>query len=331
MGLFDFLKKKPEDTPAPAPASSPAAPTTENSSAPTPTEAAKPSGPRYKGSNYQMPDAPAPVPVPQIPPAPPIPLPEPFGQQAPQLPDFQPLNILEQLLMQAAVEPQFRSPFYQALLGEEVVVVMAGKEDQEPGEITPTEGMEIQLQALHDGKIAVFTAVERIFDNGAVPEGSVAYMRLRGHDFFTMVQGADCALNPFSAVGKLLAADEIQALLSGQLFEMPDPQDMQVSLHQPEPEPTELLAGLREYSATQPHIRAVYLTEMRMQHNPQEARLLLAFDTEEKDPAFLQELGPIIQGKIGEAQFVDLMLIDPTSEEPLVQYLLQTTPVYQRA
>ncbi|UPL47483.1 enhanced serine sensitivity protein SseB [Hymenobacter sublimis] len=335
MGLFDFLKKKPEDAAAPAsaPTPSPAAatPGADSPATPASTEQNKPAGPRYKGSNYQMPAAPAAPPMPHIPPAPPIPLPGAFGEEAPQLPDFQPLNILEQLLMQAAVEPQFRSPFYQALLGEEVVVVMAGKEGQEPGEITPTEGMEIQLQALHDGKIAVFTAVERIFDNGAVPEGSVAYMRLRGHDFFTMVQGADCALNPFSAVGKLLAADEVQALLSGQLFEAPNPQDMQVSLHQPEPEPTELLEGLREYSATQPHIRTVYLTEMRMQHNPQEARLLVAFDTEQQDPAFLQDLGPVIQGKIGDAQFVDLMLIDPNSEEPLIQYLLTTTPVYQRA
>ncbi|MBT9392560.1 enhanced serine sensitivity protein SseB [Hymenobacter sp. NST-14] len=333
MGLFDFLKKKPEDgasAPTPTPAATPAP--AAGAAPAAPTESA---GPRYKGSNYTMPAEEAPAPMPFIPPAPPIPLPMPGqpgpGQQPTLPPDFQPLNILEQLLMQAAVEPQFRSPFYQALLGEEVVVVMAAKEDQEPGEITPTEGMEIQLQALHDGKIAVFTAVERIFDNGAVPEGSVTYMRLRGHDFFTMVQGAECALNPFSSVGKLLPADEIQALLAGQLFEAPAPQDLQVSLHQPEPEPTELYEGLRAYSATQDHIRKVYLTEMRMQNNPGQSRLLVAIDTEQQDPAFLQDLGPVIQGKIGESQFVDLMLIDPASEEPLIQYLLTTEPVYSRA
>ncbi|GAB3222345.1 hypothetical protein GCM10027346_00040 [Hymenobacter seoulensis] len=332
MGLFDFLKKKPED--APAPASTPT-PAPDQGAATTPAESAKPSGPRYKGANYQAPATPAPAPasMPFIPPAPPIPLPGTYEGEVPtpQVPDFQPLNILEQLLMQAAMDPQFRSPFYQALLGEEVYVVMAAAEGQEPGEVTPTEGMEIQLQALHDGKIAVFTAVERIFDNGAVPQDSVAYMRLRGHDFFTMTQGADCALNPFSSVGKLLPVDEVQALLSGQLFEMPPQQDMQVSLHQPEPEPTELLEALREYSAGQDHIRNVYLTEMRLQQDPQQARLLLAFDTESQDPAFLQDLGPIIQGKIGSAQFVDLMLVDPNSEEPLIQYLLTTTPVYQRA
>ncbi|WP_426491763.1 enhanced serine sensitivity protein SseB C-terminal domain-containing protein [Hymenobacter sp. 102] len=326
MGLFDFLKKKDEGTPAPASTPTPGA---------TPTPAApgadKPAGPRYKGSNYQMPATPAPAAVPHIPPAPPIPLPGVDGPMVPPMPDFQPLNILEQLLMQAAVEPQFRSPFYQALLGEEVVVVMAAQEGQEPGEVTPTEGMEIQLQALHDGKIAVFTAVERIFDNGAVPEGSVAYLRLRGHDFFTMVKGADCALNPFSAVGKLLEAPEIDALLAGQLFEAPPQQDIQVSLHDPEPEPTALKDALREYSAGNEKIQAVYLTEMRMQHNPQESRLLLAFQADDQDPAFLQELGPVIQGNIGETQFVDMMLIDPTSQEPLVHYLLNSEPVYKRA
>ncbi|OWP62045.1 hypothetical protein CDA63_16215 [Hymenobacter amundsenii] len=331
MGLFDFLKKKPEDgasAPTPAAPSSPAA---DSGAAAQPTAPAELTGPRYKGANYTMPAEEAPAPMPFIPPAPPIPMPGNQGGMMPEQVDFQPLNILEHLLMQAAQDPQFRTPFYQALLGEEIVVVMAAKEGQEPGEITPSEGMEIQLQALHDGKIAVFTAVERLFDNGAVPEGSVTYMRLRGHDFFTMVQDADCALNPFSAVGKLLPADEIKALMAGQLFEAAPPQDVQVSLHQPDPEPTELLAGLREYCATQPAINKVYLTEMRMQNAPDQSRLLVAFDSEEKDPAFLQDLGPVIQGKINEAQFVDLMLIDPASEEPLNQYLLTTEPIYSRA
>lgn len=330
MGLFDFLKKKPEDaaaapapTPTPAPAVSSATPTP---AAAAPTTDDKSSGPRYKGSNYQMPAPPAPAPVPPLPQSPPIPMPP-----QPDFSAFQPQNILEQLLLQAATEPQFRSPFYQALLGEEVVVVMAPKEDMEPGEITPTEGMEIQLQVLNDGKIPVFTAVERIFDSGAVPEGSVTYMRLRGHDFFTMVQGAECALNPFSQAGKLLAADEINALLAGQLFDAPAPQDMQVALNQPAEEPVALKEGLRTYAAGNSHIQAIYLAEMQMQQNPAERRLLLAFHTEEQDPAFLQELGPIIQGNIGEAQFVDLMLIDLNSEEPLIQYLLSTEPVYQRA
>lgn len=326
MGLFDFLKKKSEDAPAPVSTPTPAAAPTPGAPAPDATD--KSSGPRYKGSNYQMPAAPAPAPMPQIPQAPPIPIPP-----MPDMGAFQPTNILEQLLLQAASDPAFRSPFYQALLGEELVVVMAPQEGMEPGEITPTEGMEIQLQVLHDGKIPVFTSVERIFESGAVPADTVTHMRLRGHDFFTMVQGAECALNPFSPVGKLLAADEIAALLAGELFEMPNPQDMQVALNQPAEEPVALKEALREYAAGQDHVKAIYLAEMQMQHNPEERRLLLAIHTEQQDqdPAFLQDLGPIIQGNIGEAQFVDLMLIDPNSEEPLVQYLLQTEPVYQRA
>ncbi|SNC61581.1 SseB protein N-terminal domain-containing protein [Hymenobacter gelipurpurascens] len=328
MGLFDFLKKKPEDAAAPISSTTPSAAPATAPEAAAPEATDKPSGPRYKGSNYQMPAAPSSAPMPQIPQAPPIAIPP-----MPDMGSFQPTNILEQLLLQAATDPAFRSPFYQAVLGEEVIVVMAPQEGMEPGETTPTEGMEIQLQVLHDGKIPVFTSVERIFESGAVPPESVTYMRLRGHDFFTMVQGAECALNPFSPVGKLLAADEIAALLSGQLFEMPNPEDMQVALNQPAEEPVALKEALREYAAGQDHVQAIYLAEMQMQHNPEERRLLLAFHTDQEgqDPAFLQDLGPIIQGNIGEAQFVDLMLIDPNSQEPLIQYLLQTEPVYRRA
>jgi len=250
----------------------------------------------------------------------------------PQPPAFTPTNILEELLMRAAAEPEVRPSFYQALLAEELIVITAPKEDTPAGEVTVEAGTEIQLQVLHDGKIPVFTSKERIFDGENVPE-PLSFLRLRGFDLFNMIQGADCALNPFSVVGKLLPAGEIADLLAGKLFEGgPAAPEGQMLIGPPAEYPAALADALRAYCAEQPFIEAAYLAELRLENSPEPPRLLLAFHTEQSDPAFLQELGPIIQGTLqGDHQFVDMMLLDPSSDEPLNQYFAQVEPVYQRA
>ncbi|GAA3994177.1 hypothetical protein GCM10022408_00510 [Hymenobacter fastidiosus] len=317
MGLFDFLKSKKDSaapaaptTPAPAPAGSDAA-------------AAAPAGPRYKGASYT-----SPVPA-AIPPMPPMPLMPPL----PQAPPFEPVNILEQLLMSAANQPEARPDFYRALLGEELVLVMQPKEGEPGGEVQPAEGMEIQLQVLNDGKIPVFSSVERLYEGGMEVD-SVPYLRIRGLDFFQMVQGAECALNPFSAAGKLLPADELADLLAGRLFPGGTEalgQQIPVMLGQPADYPTPLLEALRTFSAEKPAIQAVYIAQAQLQDNSAPPRLLLAFHTDDNDAAFLQELGPVVQGNISDHELVDVLVLDPNNAaEPLNQYFTTVEPIYKR-
>ncbi|TGE16430.1 enhanced serine sensitivity protein SseB C-terminal domain-containing protein [Hymenobacter elongatus] len=313
MGLFDFLKSNKQApqapaTPAPADASAPAA-------APAPA-----TGPRYKGSSVTAPVSavPAPMPMPQMP------IPE-----LPSMPHFEPNNVLEQLLLNAATMPEFRPGFYQALLNEEVLVVTIAKEGGPLGEITPVEGMEIQLQVLNDGKIPVFTSKERIFE-GDTAEDSLPYMRLRGLDFFQMVQGAECALNPFSTVGKLLPASEIAELLATSMGQSA-PGNMQVMLGPATEEHAALIEALRGFALSKPQVEAAHVAMVHFQDNNAPSRLLLAFYTDDNDPAFLEEMGAVIQGNIQESDLVDVMVLDKTSDEPLNQYFLQAEPAYKRA
>ncbi|TGE24108.1 hypothetical protein E5K00_02520 [Hymenobacter aquaticus] len=318
MGLFDFLKSNkpaPQAPASPAPAAPGAAP-----SAPAP-DASAPAGPRYKGSSYTSPTpaAPAPsMPMPQMP------IPE-----LPSMPHFEPLNVLEQLLFNAATMPEFRPGFYQALLNEEVFVVTIPKEGEPGGEVTPVEGMEIQLQVLNDGKIPVFTAKERIFEAEGTDE-LLPYMRLRGLDFFQMVQGADCALNPFSTVGKMLPATEIAELLSSNLAQAA-PGNVQVMLGAPTEEHAKIIEALRQFALSKPQVEAAHVAVVHFQDNTTPSRLLLAFYTDDNDPAFLEEMGPVMQGNIQENDLVDVMVLDKASPEPLNQYFLQAEPVYKRA
>ena len=309
MGLFDFLKpkKQPTDTPA--------------TPAPVPSSTPPASGPRYKGATFTSPVAPPP-PAPVLPPPP------------PPMPAFEPLNQLEDMLLRAAADPDGRPDFYRALLREDVYVLTQPKEGQAAGEIPVTQNMEVQLQVLHDGKIPVFTAPERIYDSSVVKD-EVPYLRLSGFDLFQMVQGADCALNPFSSLGKLLMANELAELLAGQLFEAAPHQiapETQVLLGQPAEFPTALVESLSTYAAGQPLIRAIYLAQMQLPDSQEPPRLLLGFDVEGEDTAFLQEIGPVIQHHLDAThQFVDIVLVSPDSEEPLSHYFYQTEPVYKRS
>ncbi|QNE39670.1 hypothetical protein F1C16_08945 [Hymenobacter sp. NBH84] len=322
MGLFDFLKPKNEPTSTPTPSATP--------TPSTPEQPATPGGPRYKGSNYTSPPqagVPAPPPMPPMPP-----MQEPYIPPMPPMPDFEPTNVLEELLMRAAAEPSARPIFYRALLQEEVVVVLHPKEGLEPGEVTPTEGMEIQLQVLNDGKIPVFTSLERVSD-GAVEQETISYLRLRGIDLFQMVQGADCALNPFSPVGKLLPAAELADLLAGNLTNIPgegEGQEMQVMLGPPHESTAGLAEAVRTYCATNPDIEAAYLAQMQIQGSPEPPRLLLAFHSTAANPDFLQEFGPTLQEHLTNQPQLDMMLIDPASGEPINQYFLQSEPIYQK-
>jgi hypothetical protein len=254
----------------------------------------------------------------------------------PQVQPFQPTNHLEEVLVQAATtnDPLSRLHFYRALLEEELLVLTVPKEGAPAGEQQVEAGSEIQLQVLNDGKLPVFSSQDRIFDAEVVQE-QVPFLRLRGHDLFSMAQGAEFALNPFSTVGKLLQAEEIADMLSGRIFQgaegQPAPQGMQVILGPPTEDLTALTKALGEFCTAHPQIETAYLTQMIVQGSPEPPRLLLAFRSDDGDPAFMEELGPVIQGSLQQEIPVDMMLLDPASQEPIMQFFNQAEPFYERA
>jgi len=334
MGLFDFLKK-PESTPAAPGAPTPGAPAPDANAAPAPagTPPAK-SGPRYQGSKYVTPAEPA---APQgIPPMPPMPD---FGGQdqgplaQPQMPDFpfEPQNVLEHLLLLAPIDENARPAFYQALLQENILMVLAPDETIGTGQVELTEGQQIQLQVLQDGRLPIFTSEARLSDGG-MDASTIAWTPIPGQAFFAMTQGQDCVLNPFSPAGKLLPAAEITALLTGQLTQGGGlPADAQVTLSTPEL-PEGLGESLAQFGAENADIKAIYVAQMQLAgDDSQPPRLLLGFDTISHNPDFMQQLGPALEGRTGQFQHVDLMLIDLESEEGVNPYFRQpeVEPVYK--
>ncbi|WP_303311722.1 enhanced serine sensitivity protein SseB C-terminal domain-containing protein [Hymenobacter sp. BT730] len=316
MGLFDFLKSKKTAEPTPAVSPTPSTPAPEAT------------GPRYKRPNYT---SSTPV-TPHMPPVPPPQ--EPIRPLMPPMPTFEPNNALEVALLQAAQDPAFRSMFYQELLRQELVILPAvDEENPTTGLVIPEPGMQIQLQVLNDGKLPVFSSLDRVYENGAV-SGDVAYMLVPGIDFFRMVQGAECVLNPFSPFGKLLTVPELEDLLAGNLTDNgpqtgPDG-DKQVSLGQPEERPEALIHAVRVFCASHPAIETVYLAQLTVEDSPTPPRLLLGFTIDNEDTSLFPEMGPIVQGHLQQDQTIDLMLINPSADDPLANYFRSTEPIYQR-
>ncbi|QKG52228.1 enhanced serine sensitivity protein SseB C-terminal domain-containing protein [Hymenobacter sp. BRD67] len=255
------------------------------------------------------------------------------GMQAPPpVPEFpfEPQNVLEHLLLLAPVDENARPAFYQALLQENILMVLAPDETIGTGEVQLTEGQQIQLQVLQDGRLPIFTSEARLSD-GNMDASAIAWVAIPGQAFFGMTQGQDCVLNPFSPAGKLLPAAEIQALLSGQLTQGGGlPADAQVVLSAPEL-PEGLAGSLTEFGAGNADIRAIYVAQMQLAGDTsQPPRLLLGFDTISHDPEFMQQLGPALEGRTGSFQHVDLMLLDLTSDEGVNPYFRQpeVQPLY---
>ena len=325
MGLFDFLKK-PESAPAPTPpAAGDAAPTPAAATPGAAPAAPAKSGPRYQGSAHVLPPAPTPQPAAQ-------PGPGPLVPPVPEFP-YEPQNVLEHLLLLAPVDENARPAFYEALLNENILMVLAPDEHIGLGEVQLTEGQQIQLQVLQDGRLPIFSSEARLSDGG-MDAGTVSWVAIPGQAFFGMTQGQDCVLNPFSPAGKLLPAAEIQALLAGQLSGGGSalPADAQVTLSVPEVLPEGLAESLVEFGTANPNIRKIYLAQMQLVGNDsQPPRLLLGFDAADQNPEFMQQLGPALEGRTGDFQHVDLMLIDLDSDEGVNPYFRQpdVQPLYE--
>lgn len=330
MGLFDFLKKKDEAAaPSPAAAPQPAAPTPDGSAAPAqPAAPAKPEGgPRYQRPAFAAKSAADIQPsfssqgTPVVPPMPePMPLP------------FEPANNLEQVLLLAAQDPQYRLAFYHELMQAQLLVLTNTPEGAEPGEVTVAEGTEVQLHVLQDGRIPIFSSEDRMYEGGA-ERGEVSYLRVPAPGFFQMTQGAECVLNPFSPFGKLLVAPEIEDMVTGRIFNpVPEGQEggpQAQLLPMPEP-PAALADALREFCAQHPHIMMTYLAQVQIEGEEAPSRMLLAFHVEGEDMNFLNDMGPAIQEHLEQAA-IDVARLSPDPNEPLTAFFNQQEPLYLRA
>lgn len=174
------------------------------------------------------------------------PNPEPAPAASAEVPPaaFQPHNDIERMLMQAAVDPDARADFQNALLEADLYAATPDA-PRSPGARTVSGGEQLSLLNVRapDGSpvAAIFTAQQRIVEVFGMGTGFVA---IRGEDLLSLVAGQGAWLNPGFPYSVYWTPQELSAVL-GKGQQRTIEQETQVMLGVPAEPPSALVAALQ--------------------------------------------------------------------------------------
>jgi len=249
-----------------------------------------------------------------------------FFKKKPDAPQTGALS-LETLLQKAATEPAFRAEFTKRLMTDQLIIITEGS-DREGSHILEQD-TSINIVALNDGRIPVFTSNDRIFDQGVIKE-QVHFTQMKGADLFEMTRGATLVINPFSQYGKDLLAGEIAQMLDGTITaskKIVIEKDTQVQIGQPANYPDALVESLRKLFAERPNVNAGYLGWI---HNPESGdppHLIFSIDADGDFQSVVNEAGFTAEQYLQPSEVVDFVKF---GNGTLDDYFEETKPFYKR-
>jgi hypothetical protein len=238
---------------------------------------------------------------------------------------------LEKLLRKASIKPEFRKEFYSRLISDQLFVITPDPELKDGIQIAE-KNTTIKFVSLPDGKIPVFTSVDRIFDK-AVIKTTVQYLKIRGQDLFTVAKGATFILNPYSDIGKELLPDEIERMLDGTI--LTDSPKMETigkqtryQIGQPAKYPTEIVNALKLFFTDKPNINTAHLAWIFIQESGVPPHYIFALDGYGDLQTLSQEAYLIARKFLPPDEIVDFIKI---SADGLSEYFLdEGKPFYKK-
>lgn len=234
----------------------------------------------------------------------------------------------EELLKKSATEPAFRAEFYARLLAEDIYVITANTDGRE-GSYTVEKDTVINLATFEDGKIPIFTSIERIFDKNIIKD-EVRYMKMKCANLFSFAKGVTFILNPYSDYGKELLPEEVDAITNGTILtkkmrQMTIEKDTKIMIGQPAIYPTELVNSLTRLFMERPAVGAAYLGWIHDPASGQEPHYIFGIETDDYN-SIIAEIGPVVDAYLI-GTFADFIQIK--KGEGLSDYFFrQTTPFY---
>lgn len=237
---------------------------------------------------------------------------------------------LEQALQRAIMQPNYWPAFYEKLLSEDVYVLTRNDELPAGSQILAKD-TEVQIAALKDGRIPVFTAEERIFD-GNIIKNEVKFMALQGRALLSIIKDAGLILNPYSDFLKELLPEEIAALIAEdyELGIERKPPATNIQIGQPALYPTDIVTALSRLFTERTQVKAAYLGWI---YNPPKGELphyIFAIDAHEEDFAKLTaEAGFVAAQWLLKNEVIDFIKIK--NGEQFSRYFLEKTePFYSK-
>ena len=246
------------------------------------------------------------------------------------MPIFRPVNELERLLLQAAMDPVARPDFYRALPEHELLIITHGRKSETVERVTlKDEPIEIRMLE-YDGDLfaPIFSSVDRISE---IVAEDVGYLSMKGRDLLLMLRGKNLILNPGADCGRTFGSQEVESLLDGSMFEEVDSPEMAVDaeLGQPDEYPQGLIDALTRFLAKRKEVNAAYLGQSSSPTGKQ-PRLLIGFDVSGNAQQVIADATSIIEGGVADGQVVDFVQMTGNADDKVSVYLRQQTPFYKR-
>jgi hypothetical protein len=238
-------------------------------------------------------------------------------------------------LARAATDPAERPAFYRALLEAEIFVL--GRVDGDAGEGRRTVGAGEKIQLVNwkrnDGTPVVpfFASLEAL--RRAI-EDTHPYLGLPARSLFELTRGQTLVLNPASAYAKEFFPNEIHALLTTGMNQVPQTRvvekETQVLLGQPSDYPTAMVASLTTLLAKHPAVKAAYLCLMHDPSKQDAPSLVVGFEGGEGLDAAMREAGSVASDTAPKGVPVDFVRVLP-GDDGISAYLKKSVkPFYAR-
>jgi len=242
---------------------------------------------------------------------------------------------LEMALRLAANDPGSRPDFYNTLL-EASVFVIGHSEHPQAGKRMLDGGESVTIQNwLRDDKTPVipfFASLESL--QKAITEG-VNYLEIPAKALFEMTKGATLVLNPRLEYGKEFSPDEIDALLSSGVNQVPDQRitkkAAQILLGQPAEYPEQMVAALVSLFSKRDNVRAAYLLLMHDPSHDDKPHLVVGVDADHGTESIIREAGAVAGDTAPNGEPVDLYRIERDDQGGLSQHFIrEVAPFYTR-
>jgi hypothetical protein len=202
-------------------------------------------------------------------------------------------NALESALHTAFEEPSRRAEFYRTLMDTAVIVLvpLQTRIEVDPG-TNQVLGLEMVRLNGKDGRVWVpFFSSPGFIDKLPPKFREMGKAKLMARQFFAIVQGSHCVLNPGSDLAKEFESAEVDALLSGTLFSQagrpPEELELSFRLLKPDTLSAGTLARFQSICERHPAIRQAWLA-VKKEDGSEEPTLLLLLAAEGERSALLK-------------------------------------------
>lgn len=240
---------------------------------------------------------------------------------------------LAELMQKSAAEPAFRPTFFRRLLAEQVYVVVTNR-DLPLGEIDTDKVKEVGFMSLPDGRVPIFTSVERISDKGFIGAGA-RYITIRGGTLLASNPKQKFIINPFSDYARNLFPEEIEKILAGNnLYDQSHTQEFtpadrkKILLGIPSVYPWEVMDDLIKMYREYPEIDEAYVAIIKHLDSDRTPNYIFAIRTQDLYNEIASETGILVQKAMKDNQIFEIVRLD--GDTFFEGFFKNTLPFYKR-